>query len=63
MELQLKRQEGNKMWIQDDLMSTSLHFQDGSIFKNIIHFLSAKYFYLGFLLFSGVSLLKKKHIK
>lgn len=46
MEVQLKRQEGNKMWVQDDLMSTSLHFQDGSIFKNIKHFLSVKYFFL-----------------
>lgn len=51
MELQLKRKEGNKMWVQDYLISTSLHFEDGSIFKNIKHFLSAKHFCLGFLLF------------
>lgn len=37
MEGQLKRQEGNKLWAQDDLMSTSLPFQEGSIFKNIQH--------------------------
>lgn len=66
MEAQLKGQEGNKLWVQDDLMSISLHFQQGSIFKNIKHiyiFLAQKNFCLGFLLFSGASSFKKENIK
>lgn len=35
MEAKLKGQEGNKLWPQDDLMSTSLQFQEDSISKNI----------------------------
>lgn len=66
MEAQLKEQEGSKLWVQDDLMSTSLHFQEGPIFKNItcIHVSSAqKHFCLGFLRFARTSSLKKENIK
>lgn len=47
-------------------MSTSLHFQDGSIFKNMkyTHIFSVqKHFCLGFLLFSRASSFKKENIK
>lgn len=66
MEAQLKGQEGNKLWAQDDLMSTSLHFQESSIFKNIKHVYSCsvqKHFCLGFLLFSWAFSRKKENIK
>lgn len=66
MEAQLKGQEGSKLRAPDDLMSTSLHFQEDPIFKNIkcIHVSSAqKHFCLGFLLFARASSLKMENIK